>query len=262
MSSRERTFNISLMMLVVILVACSPSAEQIAQQTADKGTEITAPWTDTPTITVTSTATQTATITPLPLPRPEGIDESWELLHLESFDLGSQLFPAREVGGCTISVRDGKSVWNFLSTSGSNGLALNASIIGDLSDFFISVEGKQIACSGNCSYGLKFRSGSQYGYFFSIFERKQVFNFELVNFSGAGKTYNLETFTSSIIPDGANTIAVLAQDNEISLFVNDVMISQIQDSTNLAGKVGIIVTSSKIGSEAVFEFDNFQVYGE
>ena len=89
-----------------------------------------------------------------------------------------------------------------------------------------------------------------------------MFNFELVNFSGVGKTYNLETFTSSIIPDGANTIAVLAQDNEISLFVNDVLISQIQDSTNLAGKVGIIVTSSKIGSEAVFEFDNFQVYGE
>jgi hypothetical protein len=39
------------------------------------------------------------------------------------------------------------------------------------------------------------------------------------------------------------------------------VVTQIQDDTSLSGKVGFIITSSIASSEAEFEFDNFQVYG-
>ena len=155
MSSRSGLFRISfIMMLVMILIACSLSEELRASQTASKQTEIAVSWTETPTITVTATATKTSTLTPIPLPRPEIIDPSWELLLFDTFDRSSKIFPEREVDGGTISLTNSKSVWKYLSNGNFSGLGLNASSVGDLSDFFMSVEGNQIVCPGNCSYGL------------------------------------------------------------------------------------------------------------
>ncbi len=264
MSSRNRIFRIQLMLLlVVILIACSSSAEQRASQTASKQTEIAVSWTETPTTTVTATVTTTSTVTPPPLPRPEIIDPNWELISMDTFDEYSRSFSAGGLPAVTISLRDGKSVWKMKSNRSVTGFGLIASTVGKISDFYLSVEGKQTVCPTTCSYGLFFRELDERGYLFEIKERTQTFSFQLTTWSGTGnEVFNIDTFSSAINPLGPNVLAVMGDGDQISLFINDVLVTQVQDSTNLSGTVGIDIATWGKGIESEFEFDNFQVYSK
>lgn len=58
------------LLILLALVACGPSAEEIASQTASAETQIAASWTETPTATATFTPTPTDTPTPTETPSP------------------------------------------------------------------------------------------------------------------------------------------------------------------------------------------------
>ena len=133
MLSRHHWFQVPVTWLIVLtLMACSPSADQIASQTATAQTAIAAKWTDTPTptATATATATMTPTVTPLPMPTPEGISADWSLLVFDTFDQPSMTFPGGMPGPMTILLVDGKSVWKMASSRNVTGVGLVTPAIG------------------------------------------------------------------------------------------------------------------------------------
>jgi hypothetical protein len=131
----------------------------------------------------------------------------------------------------------------------------------EVGDFYASVVARQTLGPAACEYGLAFREGEENGYIFEVRERSRTFGFQMTSSSADNRVFNLDTFSSAIQPDGPNVLAVKAEGETLTLFINGIQVASVEDDGSHAGTVGLQILVENQGTEAEFEFDDFQIYG-
>jgi outer membrane protein assembly factor BamB len=266
---RRRRFALFcvLLFLVVVSFACSGTSSAPAEGESPvvaAATDTAVPPSPTPTVSEpTATAKPTQTPRPQP-PTPEGLDAGWNLLMYDPFDGTGRAFPGTVLttptGVVRIAIQNGKSVWHATALEEYFGAGLT-STAGDFGDFFASVSARQVSGPAACEYGMLFRDSEDGGYLFAVQERARTFGLQYSSREGASRVFHLKQFSSAIIADGPNVLAVNAVGNAITLFINGTPIAAVEDDGSLTGTIGLRVFVQQKGAEADFEFDDFQVYG-
>lgn len=130
-----------------------------------------------------------------------------------------------------------------------------------LTDFFAAVTVRQSAGPDSADYGLAFRVVSSGGidsfHAFTI-SNTQQYSWQVLN-DGQWTTLIPWTTHEAIIPGGANRIAVLAEGEHFSFFVNDQLIDEGEDATHVQGRAGLVVDLFDPGVPGEFVFDDFEV---
>jgi hypothetical protein len=258
-----------LLCAVVLAFACSgTSPAQTTDDASDVTAETAAEASPSPSATpVEPTGTPRPTATPRPLPpTPEGLEPGWKLLTYDPFDGTGNAFPdfdltvPPEAGRLTVTTRDGKSVWQASALQDYFGVGLT-STAGEFGDFYLSVSARQTSGPVLCEYGVNFRDSDSGGYLFQIQERARTFGLQYTSRDGQNRVFHLKQFSSAILAEGPNVLAIKAVGNAIMLFVNGQQIASVEDGGSLRGEIGLRVFVQQKGKEADFEFDDFQVYG-
>jgi hypothetical protein len=130
--------------------------------------------------------------------------------------------------------------------------------IDPISDFYLTVTVKQIGVVGdNGMYGLVLRREGDNFYSFEI-KDNQTFKFRL-RYNGEWEELIDWTSSSSIRPDEANRLTVIADGSHFWLYINDNYVGGRSDERRSIGNVGLKVALLSAGDESIFEFDNFEL---
>jgi hypothetical protein len=214
---------------VAILLTSNPNETPDIQQTNNaQATEIISP-TDTvtdkpnPTVTLTTTETPTPTLANVPTGSP-----SW----FESFETGSSFGitgGGYDDGNTRIYIDSGSMVLTSLNRNGWRGWRLTSQ---KPENYYIKAVFQTSECSGSDQYGLVLQSpdfDSGFGYYFGL-TCDGRYSIQMWDDSGLS---NLDGWSpSTSIQSGANkknNIAVLKSGSQFKYFVNDVVLSQVEN---------------------------------
>ena len=183
----------------------------------------------------------------------------WPLLMLDSFVDNQNEWIDGEIDDdyATILVSvDGTYTWNVIqSKQGFTWRVWPA--VDSLSDFYLAVDAQNRSDNADAQYGLIFRNQEDDYYYFEIRDG-QHFRFFLYE-SNQWKELLPYTYTDAIIPRGINHLAVVSQNNQFTLWINDQFVGQAYGSSPAEGQVGVIIGLSYEGEESYIVFDNFEI---
>ena len=184
--------------------------------------------------------------------------QDWPPALVDSFDQAS---PAWSIGEKTGRIADlnwtiagGKYRWEVRPKG--EGVYWVDPELPPTSDFYLSVETRQISGSPDVEAGLVFRAYEDSFWCFLVDNQSQAFFGLLVR--GEWKT-SFPLGTSSIRPGGTNHLAVIAQGAQVVFFINGEDILSVSDGSLLDGLAGLMVLFSEVNDPAVWEFDNFEL---
>ena len=130
-----------------------------------------------------------------------------------------------------------------------------------LSDFYVAVSARQEKGPDSADYGLTFRVVSSGGtdsfYTFSVSDTRK-YSWQVLK-DGEWTTLIPWTTSDAIVPGGANRLAVLAEGEHFTFFVNDELVAEGDDSSLVQGRTGLVVDLFDPGVPADFVFDDFEV---
>lgn len=129
-------------------------------------------------------------------------------------------------------------------------------VLEEVSDFYLSIEGKYIAGDDGNTYGLLFRLNGtgRPGYLFRLYEKKQMYDIQFIGDDLV--PLKQETLSPAITQGKFNKITVIAKGFDFYFFINDKFVEHISDNQRVKGSVGLRVAVDK-GIEHIFEFNNF-----
>jgi hypothetical protein len=223
------------------------------------------------TVAAATSATPTATPTPTPS-RFTTVDSctitstlkpEWKTRLCETFDgntrgwvVGAQNSEMMNAdlkieGGKYIIDYGGKAVKGYTSGVGS------AILIGEASDFVVTIKGKFDSDNKYVGWGIVFRSSqAKDGYAFRI-SREGKYGFQRIV---AGKLFTLiaAKATSLIKLEQDNTIAIVAEGSHFDFYINDTKVNSYDDSKLTGARLNLALYLQE-GAESVFEFDEILV---
>lgn len=244
--------RIWIFLLLIPLAAClpvaAPSLAPTASQTIAPTTSPTIEWfPPTPTIEITSTVEVS--------PTPEIMAELGEVIFKDDFESGEGwTIPQSDRG--EINIANGE--YNIIINEPGS-FFIGTLEKPDLQDFYAEISASPILCSPRDEYGFLFR----------VIGRNQFYRFAL-NCDGEVQLDRISSETSSIlypwtrsasVPVGApsiSTIAVLAVDDQIHIFINGDPQFTVRDRQLAAGSFGVFARS--VGDTAItISFSDFIV---
>lgn len=127
-----------------------------------------------------------------------------------------------------------------------------------VSDFYLSVEVRRVSGTRTGSSGLVFRLNNRSYYAFVINDSQRF----AVMKSTQGRLEDVISWKESdaIQPDGTDVLTVVATGSNFSFFINGQWVAEIEDVDYEQGRTGLTIGLDRAGEEAVFEFDNFEVW--
>jgi hypothetical protein len=125
------------------------------------------------------------------------------------------------------------------------------------SNFYTSVEARQVSGVEGGEYGLVLRHDGTNYYLFIVSEH-QEYAFFLRN-NGEWTTLIDWSSTQAVHPGQVNTVAAVADGSDFSFYINGERVGGATDSTLTSGEVGMAIELYEAGDTAQFEFDNFQL---
>jgi len=159
-----------------------------------------------------------------------------------------------ELAGGQLSARAGKYRFDITSISGvvwwSRALAATAT-----TDFYARVDARRLSGPADSDYGLVFRHTGFSYYYFQVSDSGQ---YALYRYDDGWTLLVDWTASAAIRPDEVNQLAVLAEGPRFTLFVNDQMLTEVEDDRLPSGSVGVAIQIYDGDENAVFEFDNFE----
>ncbi|MCA1954064.1 MAG: DUF1080 domain-containing protein [Anaerolinea sp.] len=229
---------------MVVTNTAQPTSAELPQATATKPAV-----TDAPLASPTATAVPpTATNTPLPSPTLAA-DDIRQGLGAPTYSdtmANGDAWPTGQDAYTAITFRDGTMLLTALTET--DGWRLTT--YGPVNNFYVEISGRFEACSGSDHFGLFVRvpekSPANRGYLFGI---------------GCDGKYRIAEWDGSIKPDGkwtthvywtanpailagpmqTNRVGVLAEGSRLTMYVNGVKLSQVDDSTFSSGWMGVFV---------------------
>jgi hypothetical protein len=275
---------ITALLVGLLLPACRPSDEDrvaarsteiAAQIYATQTAEVLAPtasptatFTRVPTSLPTAAPTPTATpIPPTPTPTPAPTDtprpaspEQWSSILLDNFDSNANDWPTgtetNEYATNNWRISGGKYRWEAQAHQDVHWYVYPA--MRSVYNFYLSVEAQQVSGPQDSMVGLAFciRGGNNF-YLFGISDTKEY----IVLRSYRGRWTPLVDWSrSSAIRRGqVNRLAVVAEDGHFDFFINDQLVTGLDDDKLGRGKAGLTMQLFQAGDQAVFEFDRFEL---
>ncbi|HSG45022.1 MAG TPA: hypothetical protein VLA72_17885 [Anaerolineales bacterium] len=152
-------------------------------------------------------------------------------------------------------IDNGKYTWDATAKKGFISW-IDANTI-STTDFYLTVEAKQLDGTTSSDYGLIFRQdiGSNF-YYFGIGDDSFF----------VGLSYNNEwlniidwTTSNAISPNGSNRLTVIASGSHFIFLINDQFAGEAIDNHIPKGTVGLAVVIHTANQQANFEFDNFEL---
>jgi hypothetical protein len=133
-----------------------------------------------------------------------------------------------------------------------------------VSDFYLSVDARQVSGTVDANYGLTFRNNGD-----GTFYRFGVYRFGVAE---TGKYYFVrvvdwnETILSDWLPTSAvragevNTLTVIGQGTHFTCYINGQLVAKVDDAMISSGKVGLDFGFDTVGAVVIMEYDNFTLY--
>lgn len=152
------------------------------------------------------------------------------------------------------TVENGRYRWAVTTEHGAFSQASPS--IGAVEDFYLTAEAQQLSGAADAEYGLLFRKVSDDDlYLFSI-SGGRFGVFALRN----GEWSTMEDWTDSpaIRPAAVNRLTIRVRGTRTAFFINEQRVAETSAIVPVRGDVGL-ATELEAGTEAVFEFDNFEL---
>ena len=222
-----------------------------------------------PTATATSTPTPNLTATAEVVQATEsalafeatatGIVEEWRVVLADTFDSNKNKWTNKstddEFAAVDYQVTDGRYVWT--ATAKQSYIGWVRANTKALSDFYLSVEVRQVSGPDTADYGVLFREDEQGNFYY--FGMNNQGRFILYEYKGEWSTLLDITVTDLVQPGEVNRITVIAEGAQFTFFVNDQYLATFTDEHIAKGGVALAVEMAQEGDQAVFEFDNFEL---
>ena len=222
-----------------------------------------------PTATATSTPTPNLTATAEVLQVTEsalafeatatGIVEEWRVVLADAFDSNKNKWTNKstddEFAAVDYQVTDGRYVWT--ATAKQSYIGWVRANTKALSDFYLSVEVRQVSGPDTADYGVLFREDEAGNFYY--FGMNNEGRFILYEYKDEWSTLLDITVTDLVQPGEVNRITVIAEGAQFTFFVNDQYLATFTDEHIAKGGVALAVEMAKEGDQAVFEFDNFEL---
>ncbi len=183
----------------------------------------------------------------------------WPLLLFDTFDDNQNEWIDGEIDDdyATIMVTlDGTYAWD-IATSKQGFVWRVWPTIDDLGDFYLAVEAQNQSQNADAQYGLIFRNQGDDYYYFEVRDA-QYFRFFLYE-SYQWKELLPYTYSDAIRPGEVNHLAVVSQDDQFTLWINDQFVGAANGYSLAQGQVGVIVGLSYEDEDSFIIFDNFEV---
>lgn len=125
-----------------------------------------------------------------------------------------------------------------------------------ITDFTASVTIKNVQGPNRAKAGLAFRHTDSENYY-----RFEITNFGDFNISKTSKDrYNPFASGSNAIKQGEpNRLKIVAIGPQMSFYINDVLVAQLQDAALTEGSVGLVAMVYEPGATGIYEFSDFEV---
>lgn len=127
-----------------------------------------------------------------------------------------------------------------------------------LSDFLVSVDAQRLNGPESAAYGLVLRHTMGSYYLFSVRD-DGYFLFSLWDGSAWEPIVDW-TQTTSVKSGAANRLAAKAEGGRFALYINDLLVHQAEDDQLAEGEAGLSISTAATDGEAVFIFDNFELW--
>lgn len=257
----------------------SPTATSTAEATATVSPTVTASptLTDTPTVGDTPTATPTPTIgvTPTSPPAPVATATSVSAPHVNAKMTPSQIYQTATSGPLLYNAaltRQDSASWSQTSFSGGGGCSFAGSSGyqvtmpqinrfascmeqgASYNNFTLQVEMDVTKGSAKDGGGVIFRAGSNGGYRFRVGADG---SYDLVS-----SQQSLAAGTNSVISPGlaqSNMLTVVVEGPDIYLFVNQIYLGHVSDSSSTAGQIGLMAVNWS-GNNTTVVFKNMTIW--
>jgi|GEM_PF-3249764 len=218
-----------------------------------------------PTPTITPTPIPTSTITPTLIPTPTitptPIYGTWKPVVKDNFDNNDNGWTTGpqedEYGSATLSILRSKYDWNMTAKTKVGWNFWVSSPFASQSNCYVAVDIRLVKGSTNNEYGLFLRANEKGMYFFTVNENKKEFYF-WIYYDNQWKQLLDSVYSDQIRSGETNTLAVKAEGDLFSLFINGSFVGETHDDTISIGGFGLRVMMGDKG-ENDYEFDNFEI---
>jgi hypothetical protein len=204
----------------------------------------------------------TPTMTPTATPTPTPIYGTWQTVVRDNFDNNENGWKTGtqeddEYGIATLSILQGKYDWSMVAKKEEGLNFWVSSPFASQSNCYVAVDIRLVKGSTNNEYGLFLRANEKGMYFFTVNENKKEFYF-WIYFDNQWKPLLDSVYSDQIRSGETNTLAVKAEGDLFSLFINGSFVGETYDDTISIGGFGLRVMVSGKG-ENDYEFDNFEI---
>ena len=205
-------------------------------------------------------ATRAAAATATALAIDSG-EYEWDLRFYDDFSADEGTWDTGDYDSGRLSgsrrIEGGRYIWEAEANSGV--AWWDQSWAGPLTDFDLSVYGRQVSGSSSASYGVMFGHEEDGNHYY--FRIRDIGEYQLVLIrDGDSQVLINWTPTDSVIPRDFNWISVVAIGPFIEFWLNGEPVAEIEDPFAVAGDVGLVVGFSQAGDRGEFEFAEFEVY--
>jgi hypothetical protein len=249
------------LLLVFVLAACSAAGESAATETARQSTVVARATSMARALRGTEVA-QLAQATAAAQALQDELRkiEKWPILLQDTFDDNAlEWFVGDDTGEYADGhwkIEDSRYQWTITAKQGF--IWWNNPTMSDVSDFYITVDAKQVSGPENGQVGLIFREFGDGNYY--NFAVRQDGMFSLYQHDESGWTALLDWMPSDAIhPNEVNRIGVLAHGEALALAINGQWVANYTVASADAGLLGLMIGMDNEGEEGTFEFDNFEV---
>ncbi len=187
----------------------------------------------------------------------------WKLIQFDTFDLNpSKWFTGSLSLGDywetnTFRIKDGVYRFEGRAKQGVTSYVLSKAAY--QFDFHLSMYLRQVSGPEDGQAGLFFRQFGDDYYRFLIAPSIQEFTFDAW-VGGEWKTILPNTYSAAIKRKGWNRLEVYAVGSEFVFWINGVQVARAKDSSINYGTPALGVQLNNQGDEAVFEFDNYEIW--
>lgn len=221
-----------------------------------------------PTITPSITPSITPTITETPDPilsLPDYVQEAlnWEIAFEDDFSDDSKGWFVGELADDLSTqnrkITGGQYLWTIEYTEDMDEDWITFGIVPaffSVSDFSVSLTAKLEGGYPDTAYGLAFRQSTRGSYLFTI--RNNSYQLAVYDYEDTTAIIDW-TPSDLIIPGMMNKLTVLANGDNITLFINDEIVADITDTTLPNGRVMLAFDFSVPGEFATLAFDAIQL---
>lgn len=184
----------------------------------------------------------------------------WPVIFSDSFEDNHNDWPDGEelgsLANITWGIADGKYQWKAQAKEAFVWWAYPDII--DVSNFYLTVNVKQVSGPEDGEYGVIFRLTGDTDFY--LFEIDQLGQFGVfIRLEDAWVTLQDWRESDAIHLGDVNRLTVIAVGSQFSFYINDQPVAELFDERLVNGKTGTIIGLSNADDEAVWEFDNFEL---